>query len=60
VYELQDATKARIAFMTRLGRGMIPDRRTVIQEGDLLNLFLLETQFDDVHAAIRSGPEESQ
>jgi trk system potassium uptake protein TrkA len=60
VLELQEGTKARVAFMTRLGRGMIPDRRTVIQEGDVLNLFLLETQFDDVHAAIRTGPEESR
>ena len=57
VLELQEATKARVAFLTRLGTGMIPDRRTVIQEGDMLNLFLLETQFDDVHAAIRTGPE---
>jgi hypothetical protein len=46
-----------VAFLTRLGTGMIPDRRTVIQEGDMLNLFLLETQFDDVRAAIRTGPE---
>jgi trk system potassium uptake protein TrkA len=52
-------TQARVAFLTRRGAGMIPDRRTIIQEGDLLNLFLLETQFDDVHVAIKAGPEES-
>jgi trk system potassium uptake protein TrkA len=59
VAELQDVTQARVAFLTRRGAGMIPDRRTIIQEGDLLNLFLRETQFDDVHVAIKSGPEES-
>jgi trk system potassium uptake protein TrkA len=57
IMELQDATRARVAFMTRLGTGMIPDRTTIIQEGDLLNLFMLETQFDEVHAAFSAGPE---
>lgn len=57
VLELQDATQARVGFLTRLGTGMIPDRHTIIQEGDLLNLFLRETQFDDVHRALRTGPE---
>jgi len=59
VHDLQAATRARVAFLTRLGAGMIPNRSTVIQEGDLLNLFMLEKQFDDVHAAIRTGPQES-
>jgi trk system potassium uptake protein TrkA len=59
VLELQEATQARVAFLTRRGTGMIPDRRTIIQAGDLLNLFLLETQFDDVLVAIKAGPEDS-
>ncbi len=58
VLALQDRTGARVAFMTRLGSGLIPTRETVIQEGDLLNLFMLEEQSQDVHEALGSGPEE--
>jgi len=58
VQQLQDHTGARVAFMTRLGSGMIPDRGTVIQDGDLLNLFLLEEQEESVRAALALGPRE--
>ena len=58
VLEMQDTTGARVAFLTRLGSGMIPDRNTVIQEGDLLNLFLLDERTAAVHAALAAGPKE--
>ena len=58
VLQLQDATGARVAFITRLGSGMIPDRHTIIQEGDLLNLFLLEEQSETVSQRLRHGPVE--
>ncbi|CAN5226631.1 TrkA family potassium uptake protein [soil metagenome] len=58
VLSIQDATHARVAFLTRLGKGMIPDRNTIVQEGDLLNLFLLDEQVDEVRAAMAAGPEE--
>ncbi|HKE67859.1 MAG TPA: TrkA family potassium uptake protein [Nocardioidaceae bacterium] len=58
VLEMQDTTGARVAFLTRLGSGMIPDRNTVIQEGDLLNLFLLDERTATVHAALAAGPRE--
>src|SRR5688572_25628364 len=57
VLQLQDGTGARVAFMTRLGAGLIPDRNTVIQEGDLLNLFMLATQSAEVHDVLANGPE---
>lgn len=56
VLSIQDATHARVAFLTRVGSGVIPDRFTIIQEGDLLNLFLLDAQVDDVRAALAAGP----
>ncbi|MDQ3629163.1 MAG: TrkA family potassium uptake protein [Actinomycetota bacterium] len=58
VLSIQEATHARVAFLTRLGTGMIPDRNTIVQEGDLLNLFLLDDQVDAVRAAMAAGPEE--
>jgi trk system potassium uptake protein TrkA len=58
VLDLQDGTGARVAFMTRLGAGLIPTRETVIQHGDLLNLFMLESQSADVHDVLVQGPKE--
>jgi trk system potassium uptake protein TrkA len=58
VLRLQDATGARVAFITRLGSGMIPDRTTVIQDGDVLNLFLLEEQSESVADSLAGGPVE--
>ncbi len=58
VLSIQDTTHARVAFLTRLGTGMIPDRNTIVQEGDLLNVFMLDHQVDEVRAAMAAGPEE--
>ena len=58
VLHLQDATGARVAFITRLGSGIIPTRTTIIQDGDLLNLFLLEEQSEGVAERLRHGPAE--
>ncbi len=59
VLQLQDRTGARVAFMTRLGSGLIPSRDTVVQEGDLLNLFMLEDDTAHVAERLSAGPEES-
>ena len=58
VLSLQNQTGSRVAFLTRLGTGMIPDRNTVIQEGDLLNLFMLDERTTSVHATLATGPKE--
>ena len=56
VLTLQDRTRARVAFITRLGSGLIPTRHTVIQAGDLLNLFLLDADTAEVWSRLSSGP----
>jgi len=56
VLALQDRTRARVAFITRLGSGLIPTRHTVIQAGDLLNLFLLDADTAEVWSRLSSGP----
>jgi trk system potassium uptake protein TrkA len=35
--DLEDATAVRVAFLTRLGVGILPDNQTVVQEGDLVH-----------------------
>ena len=57
--ELEDASGARVAFLTRLGRGHLPDGRTVLQEGDLLHLLMREYDAAKVAAVYESGPGES-
>ncbi len=59
VHTLQTRTGARVAFMTRLGAGLIPNRDTVIQDGDLLNLFLLEADAAQVTERLGAGPGEN-
>jgi trk system potassium uptake protein len=58
ILDMQEQTGARVGFLTRLGAGMIPNRNTVIQDGDLLNLFLLDERTASVHAALADGPKE--
>src|SRR5680860_578981 len=53
----QEQSGSRIAWIDRLGEGMIPTRDTVIQEGDLLHLVMREENADKVHAVVKQGPE---
>lgn len=55
---LERQASARVAFVTRLGAGMIPHHDTVIQEGDYLSVFLREDHADETHAVLERGPEE--
>jgi trk system potassium uptake protein TrkA len=56
--DLQEQTRSRIAWIDRLGEGMLPTRETVIQEGDLLHLVMREENAGNVYAVIEHGPEE--
>lgn len=54
----QEQTRSRIAWIDRLGEGMLPTRETMIQEGDLLHLVVREENADLAYASIAAGPEE--
>jgi trk system potassium uptake protein len=54
----QEQSRSRIAWIDRLGEGMLPTRETVIQEGDLLHVVMREEHSDHAYAAIAAGPEE--
>jgi trk system potassium uptake protein len=58
VAELQNAASTRVAFITRLGEGLIPTRQTVIQEGDLVHVVMLESDADRVGSIFAAPPEE--
>jgi trk system potassium uptake protein TrkA len=57
IAELEAAADVRVAFLRRLGTGVIARPDTVIQEGDYLSLFMLETTADRSHTAIDAGPD---
>ncbi|HET7194392.1 MAG TPA: TrkA family potassium uptake protein [Nocardioides sp.] len=53
----QEQTKSRIAWIDRLGEGMLPTRDTIIQEGDLVHLVIREENAGHAYAVIDKGPE---
>ena len=55
---LEEAAGARVAFLTRLGEGVLPSPGMVLQEGDLVHVTLHRTELDAVEAAFAKGPEE--
>jgi trk system potassium uptake protein TrkA len=53
----QEQTKSRIAWIDRLGEGMLPTRETIIQEGDLVHLVMREENAGHAYTVIDKGPE---
>jgi len=54
----QEQAGCRIAWIDRLGEGMIPTRETVMQEGDVLHLVMREEAVDKVMSVFERGPAE--
>ncbi|WP_227486692.1 potassium channel family protein [Nocardioides malaquae] len=54
----QMQTSSRIAWIDRLGEGMLPHRDSVIQEGDVLHLVMREETAAETYRMIQQGPEE--
>jgi len=55
---LEQQTGCRIAWIDRLGEGMLPTEETVVQEGDLLHLVMREENAAGAYTALDHGPEE--
>ena len=58
VTTLESQADVRVAYLTRLGSGLIPHSDTVFQEGDLVSVFMREDAADEAHSALNAGPEE--
>ncbi len=56
--DLQVQSRSRIAWIDRLGEGMLPVRETVLQEGDMLHLVIREDNAAHTYARLENGPEE--
>ena len=56
---LEEASGARIAFLTRYGQAMLPDKNTVLQDGDLVHALFLDEVRARVERIFEHGAEES-
>lgn len=59
VSDLEAASGGRVAFLTRLGAGMLPGPDTVYQEGDLLHIATLAESLALVERTLDSAPQPS-
>jgi trk system potassium uptake protein TrkA len=54
---IDEMTPARVAFVTRLGEGLIPDEHTVLQQGDLVHVMVSDTDVARTEEILASSPE---
>ena len=57
ITSLEEATGSRVALLTRLGDGMLPDRQTLVQEGDLVHFAVEWSRIDEVTSVCAAGPK---
>jgi trk system potassium uptake protein TrkA len=53
---VESSTGAKIAMITRLGKGMLIDEHTVIQEGDLVHLMMNEKDLASIESTLATPP----
>lgn len=58
ISKLEEASGTRVAFVTRLGEGVLPSPQMVVQEGDLVHVMLRRADLTAVEAAFAQGPKE--
>jgi trk system potassium uptake protein TrkA len=56
---IESSTKARVAFITRLGSGMIPTENTALQEGDLVHVMATDDEIKNIEDTLARSPEEA-
>jgi trk system potassium uptake protein TrkA len=54
---IDSLTPARVAFITRLGEGLIPDEHTVLQQGDLIHVMVSDADVARTEEILASSPE---
>ena len=54
---IDQLTPARVAFITRLGEGLIPDEHTVLQQGDLIHVMVSDADVARTEEILASTPE---
>jgi trk system potassium uptake protein TrkA len=57
VSKLESEASVRVAFLTRLGEGMLPRPDTVVQEGDLVHVVMTDDRAERAEEIFAKGPE---
>ena len=57
VGELSETANVRVALLTRFGNGLLPDRNTILQEGDLVHAIFKIEDKNQVQQIFASGPQ---
>lgn len=60
ITQIETDTEARVAFLTRLAEGLIPNEHTVLQEGDLLHMIIETERVALVEKTLAAQPQESR
>jgi trk system potassium uptake protein len=55
---LEEPSHGRVAFLTRLGEGLVPGPDTVYQEGDLVHLIVREDELELAEKVLTTAPKE--
>jgi trk system potassium uptake protein TrkA len=58
ITSVESATTARVAFLTRLAEGLVPNEHTVLQEGDLLHMIIETSRVREVETILANPPQE--
>jgi trk system potassium uptake protein len=58
--DVEEVSQARIALLTRLGEGRLPEKDDVVQEGDLFHFVVTTERLPEVERAIAGGPTEGR
>ncbi len=53
---IEKSTSARVAFITRLGEGLIPNEHTVLQEGDVVHVMVEDTNLTATEKTLLLSP----
>ena len=56
---IQEVSKARVAFLTRLGEALVPSENTVLQDGDLIHVIASSKELKNIELALSKSPEEA-
>ena len=59
VRRLEVESGARVAFLTRYGEPLLPASDTVVQDGDLVHVLVLESAVESVEAVLGARPGEA-
>ncbi|MGB8649914.1 MAG: TrkA family potassium uptake protein [Mycobacteriales bacterium] len=58
VSTLEEESRARVALLTRFGEGILPERGTVVQDGDLVHVTMRWDDREHVERVFATGPTD--